>query len=176
MNDWTIRSATTSDVPDILDIYNYYVHTSTCTFQLEPDTLDARMAWFTQRSEAHPVVVAEQDGRVIAWGALSPWNSRAGYVHSVEVSVYVRHELRTRGVGKGIMRELIRRAQSLGHHVLVGGSCTEHPASIALQESVGFTRAASYQQIGRKFGRWLDVVYLQMVLPEPAEPATSPQP
>jgi L-amino acid N-acyltransferase len=159
-----IRLATEADLPAIREIYNHYVHTSTCTYQYEPDTEAERLAWFQSHGEKHPAVVAEVNGEVVGWASLSPWKERAGYAWSVEASVYVRLDCQRRGIGKALLLELIERARSVGHHVLIGGACTEHLGSIALQESVGFERVAHFRETGYKFGRWLDVIYLQLIL------------
>ena len=159
-----IRPATEADLAAIRDIYNHYVERSTCTFQIEPDTEAERLAWFRGRSPAHPVTVAEAGGEVVGWAALSPWKSRAAYARSVEASVYVRPDRHRRGVGRALLLDLIRRARELGHHALIGGACTEHPASVALQESLGVERVGCFREVGHKVGRWLDVVYLQLLL------------
>lgn len=160
----SIRLATTADLGAIRDIYNHYVATSTCTFQLEPDTLEERAAWFHERSAKHPVIVAESSGEVVGWGSLHPWKSRAGYARSTEASIYVRHDLHRRGIGKALLLDLIERARAAGHHTLIGGACSEEVGSIALQEALGFQRVAHFRETGFKFGRWLDVVYLQLML------------
>jgi phosphinothricin acetyltransferase len=159
-----VRHAADSDLPVIRDIYNYYVLTSTCTFQVEPDTEAERLEWFQEHGDRYPVLVAEVDGEVVGWGSLSPWNKRAAYARSVEASVYVRSDHQRRGVGRALLVTIIDRAQALGHHVLIGGACTEQAGSIALQESLGFERVACFRQVGYKFGRWLDVAYFQIVL------------
>lgn len=159
-----VRTAAVSDLSAIRDIYNHYVLTSTCTFQLEPDSEAERLAWFRQHSEQHPVIVADAAGDVVGWGSLSPWNKRAAYARSVEASVYVRSDRQRHGIGRALLEALIDRARSLGHHVLIGGACTEQAGSIALQESLGFERVACFRQVGYKFGRWLDVAYFQIVL------------
>jgi phosphinothricin acetyltransferase len=158
------RLAAYSDLTAIRDIYNYYVLNSTCTFQVEPDTEAERLAWFQEHGELHPVLVAECDGVVVGWGSLSTWNKRAAYARTVEASVYVRSDQQRRGVGRVLLVALIDRARTLGHHVLIGGACTEQAGSIALQESLGFERVACFRQVGHKFGRWLDVAYFQIVL------------
>jgi L-amino acid N-acyltransferase YncA len=159
-----IRAATQSDLRAIRDIYNYYVERSTCTFQVEPDTEEERLAWFQGRSPAHPVTVAEAAGEVVGWAALSPWKSRCGYAQSVEASVYVRHDQHRRGIGRALMLDLIERAGAAGLHTIIGGACTEQAASLALQGSLGFQTAATFREVGFKFGRWLDVVYMQFFL------------
>ena len=159
-----VRPATFADLPAVRDIYNFYVRASTCTFQLEPDTEAERLAWFQARSDKHPATVAEADGEIVGWGSLSAWKDRAAYDRTVEASVYVRADRHRRGVGRAILEDLVERARALGHHVIIGGACTEHPGSIALQEAVGFVPVACFREVGYKFGRWLDVAYLQRVL------------
>jgi L-amino acid N-acyltransferase YncA len=159
-----IRPATVADLGAMRDIYNYYVARSTCTFQVEPDTEAERLAWFRERSPAHPVTVAERAGEVVGWASLSAWKSRCAYARSVEASVYVRHALHRRGVGSALMLDLIERARAAGHHTVIGGACTEQAASLALQEALGFERVACFREVGHKFGRWLDVAYMQLFL------------
>ena len=159
-----IRTAAITDLGAIRDIYNYYVARSTCTFQVEPDTEALRLAWFQGRSPAHPVIVAEVAGEVVGWASLSPWNSRCAYARSVEASVYIRHDLQRRGIGRALMLELIERARAAGLHTIIGGACTEQTASLELQESLGFKRVACFKEVGYKFGRWLDVAYMQLLL------------
>lgn len=159
-----IRLATVDDLPAVREIYNYYVERSTCTFQLELDTEAQRLEWFLSRSPAHPVVVADVAGDVVGWASLSAWHARAGYARTVEASVYIRHDFHRHGLGRRLMLDLIERARSLGHHTIIGGACTEQAASLALQESLGFERVAHFRQVGHKSGRWLDVVYMQLML------------
>src|SRR6185295_4722008 len=143
MSDVTIRLATPADLPAINDIYNYYVHHSTCTYQLEPETLEERTAWFEQHSpDKHPVTVAILEGAIVGWGALSQFRPRAAYQHSVEASVYLRHDVHRRGIGKALLLDLIARAKAAGHHTLIGGASADQTASLALQESLGFQRVA----------------------------------
>jgi len=161
----TIRLATSADLPAINDIYNYYVLRSTCTYQLEPETLADREAWFlTHLPDKYPVTVAELDGQIAGWGSLSKFRDRAAYAPTVEASVYIRHDLHRRGLGRAHLADLIERARQIGYHSIIGGASGEQTASIALQESLGFIRVAHFQQIGYKFGQWLDVVFMQLML------------
>lgn len=162
--DVRIRPATVADLPAVRAIFNHYVTTSTCTFQIEPETEAERLAWFSERTDAHPVTVAENHGEVVGWAALSPWKSRCAYARSVDVSVYIRHDLHRRGIGRGLLADLIKRARAAGHHTVIGGVCSEQTASVALHEGLGFERVACFREVGYKFGRWLDVIYLQLVL------------
>lgn len=157
----TIRLATLADLDAVRTIYNHYVASSTCTYQIDPSSEEEHRAWFTQRSAAHPVTAAECAGEVVGWAALSPWKPRAGYAHTVEASVYVRHDSQRRGIGRALLLDLLERARAAGHHTVIGGASADQVASIALQESVGFRHVGRFRETGRKFGRWLDVVYMQ---------------
>jgi L-amino acid N-acyltransferase len=161
----TLRLAAATDLPAINDIYNHYVLCSTCTYQLEPETLEAREAWFAAHSpDKYPVTVAEIEGGVVGWGSLSKFRDRAAYDGSVEASIYIHHDYHRRGLGRALLVDLIVRARAAGFHTLIGGCSADQAASLALQESLGFTRVAHFQEVGYKFGRWLDVIFLQLML------------
>jgi L-amino acid N-acyltransferase YncA len=160
-----IRIATDADVPTINDIYNYYVHHSTCTYQLEPEPLEGRKKWFAAHPpDKYPVTVAEIAGQIVGWGSLSKFRDRAAYDSSVEASVYIHHKHHRRGLGRAILLDLIDRARQIGFHTLLGGASADQTASIALQESLGFEHVARFREVGNKFGQWLDVVFLQLML------------
>ncbi len=159
-----IRLATLADCEAIHDIYNYYVTHSTCTYQTEPDPIEVRRAWFSARGVEHPVTVAELDGVVVAWGALSRFHPRAAYRRTVENAVYVHHAHHGRGIGRAVLADLLLRAKSLDHHTVIALVSAEQTASLALHEKAGFVRAGRLSQAGFKFDQWLDVVYLQKML------------
>ena len=160
----TIRPALLEDCAAINEIYNHYVLHDTCTYQTEPDTLSERQAWFERHGGPHPVLVAEERGEVLAWGALSTFHPRAGYRFSVEDSVYVRHDRQQRGLGKALLGELLAAARSHGHHTVLALISADKPISIALHHSFGFAQAGLLRQAGYKFETWLDVAYLQLML------------
>lgn len=162
-----IRLATADDLPAINDIYNYYVPRSTCTYQLEPEPLEGRQAWFASHPEdSYPVIVAEVEGRIVGWGSLSKFRERAAYQPTVEASVYIHHDFHRRGTGRALLVDLIGRARAIGYHSLIGGASGDQAASLALQESLGFTKVAHFKEIGYKFGQRLDVVFMQLMLKE----------
>lgn len=165
MSAFTVRLATEADSEAIRDIYNYYVHHSTCTYQIEPETAAERLAWMRERSAKFPATVAEADGVVIGWAALSPWKSRCGYAWAAEASVYIHHAHHRRGVGKALLLDIIERAKAAGMHVIIGGASADQTASLALQYAVGFEPIGTFREVGRKFDRWLDVTYTQLTLP-----------
>ncbi len=164
MSACSIRLATPDDAGIINAIQNHYVVHSTATFHTEPQTLEDRLAWLEGRSPAHPVTVAQADGSVVGWGSLEVFRGRPAYRHTAELSIYVHRECHRRGIGRSILADLLTRARALGHHTLVGGCCSESTAIIALLEVSGFSRVAHFREVGRKFDRWLDVVFLQRVL------------
>ncbi len=162
--DIRIRLATADDLGRINEIYNHYVLHSTCTYQEEPHTAEERARWFQDHGPAHPVTVAELDGRVIGWGSLSRFHSRSAYRFSIENSVYVDHGWHRRGVGGRLLADLIARGRAAGHHTIVAGIDGEQVASVAIHEKFGFERVAHLRQVGFKFDRWLDVIYMQVML------------
>jgi phosphinothricin acetyltransferase len=162
-----IRPAAESDLVAINDIYNHYVLHSTCTYQEEPESLESRRRWFHHHGGKHPVIVAENGGRVLGWGSLSAYHPRSAYRHTVENSVYVHHEHLHEGIGSQLLQDLILRARNLGHRAIIAGIDAEQPASVALHAKFHFEKVGHLKQVGLKFGRWLDVVYMQLTLEIP---------
>ena len=162
MSDVVIRPATAADLGAINDIYNHYVLHSTCTYQTEPEKIETRRAWFDRHGERHPVIVAERAGEVVGWGSLSPFQARAAYANTVENSVYVRHDLRRAGIGGRLLAELITIAKRLGHHTIIAGIDADQAGSVAVHARHGFVKVAHLKEVGHKFDRWLDVVYMQL--------------
>jgi phosphinothricin acetyltransferase len=159
-----IRDANASDLQAINDIYNHYVLTSTCTYQTEPETMEARLAWFKHHGPEHPITVALEGDRVVGWGSLSKFHARAAYSRSVENSVYVDPRDQRRGIGRLLLGDLIERAKRLGHHTIIAGIDAEQTASVGLHEALGFEKVALLKEVGFKFGRWLHVIYMQKMV------------
>jgi phosphinothricin acetyltransferase len=162
-----IRKALQQDVPSILEIYNEVIASSTAIYADDPVSLDNRMAWFAQQEErGFPVLVATApEGDVIGFSAFADWRGAwPGYRHTVEHSVHVRRDRRGAGVGRRLIEALFPYAQALGKHVMIGGIDAANAASIRLHESLGFHQVAHFHEVGRKFDRWLDLVFMQRVL------------
>ena len=164
MNEPQIRLATEADLPIINDIYNHYVLNSTCTYQLEPERMEDRLKWFAAHGVKHPVTVVEVEGKVVGWGSLSQFHRRAAYANTVENSIYIHHEQRRKGLGSALLADQIRRAREIGHHTILAIIDSDQPGSIGLHQKYGFAKAAHLRQLGFKFNRWLDVVYMQLLL------------
>ena len=159
-----IRFATCDDLPAINDIYNHYVLHSTCTYQEVPVTMPDRLTWFAAHGPKHPITVALLEDKIVGWGSLSPFHKRAAYRNTVENSLYVAHTHHRRGIGRLLLADLIARARQIGHHTIIAGIDADQPASIALHAALGFEEVAFLKQVGYKFGRWLDVRYMQLML------------
>jgi phosphinothricin acetyltransferase len=158
------RLATLADAESLRQIYNLEVTTSTVTFDLVPRTLEQQEEWLAKRSGAHAVLVAEDDAEVVGFASLSPYRDRAAYSTTVEDSIYIARSHRGRGVGKALLGDLVDVARQHGFHAMMARIVGGHEASIKLHESVGFTVVGVEKEVGRKFGRWLDVVVLQRML------------
>jgi phosphinothricin acetyltransferase len=159
-----LRLATQSDLSVINDIYNHYVLHSTCTYQLEPETMEDRRNWFDDHGEKHPITVAEVDGKVVGWGSLSCFHKRAAYSKTVENSLYIHPDHRRQKIGSALLADQITRARQLGHHTILAIIDSDQIGSITLHERFGFSKNAHLKELGFKFNRWLDVVYMQLIL------------
>ena len=169
----SIRAATEADLGAINDIYNHYVQHSTCTYQEEPEKLEARQQWFHRHDEHHPVIVAVAEEKAVGWGSLSAYHQRSAYRRTVENSVYVQHEHHRRGIGAMLLADLIQRARQLGHHAIIAGIDAEQAASVAIHAKFGFQKVGHLSQIGYKFNRWLDVIYMELLLNPAAQKSAS---
>ena len=163
-DDVTLRDATVADAGAINGIYNHYVRASTCTFQTVEVTEPERVAWLEEHDEARPVVVVERDGAVVAWGALSRFRARQAYDTTVEVSVYVAASHVRQGLGRTLLEHLLGRARTAGHHAVMALIAADQEPSVALHAKYGFVEVGRLRESGRKFDRWLDVVYMELVL------------
>jgi phosphinothricin acetyltransferase len=159
-----IRKAQPADVEAITEIYNEAILTTTATFDLEPKTVADRRAWLESHDERHPVIVAEVDGRVVGWACLTKWSDRPAYDETAETSFYVHSDFRGQGIGRRLKEAIIDEARRLGFHSLIARVADESGASYHLNESFGFSHVGTLKEVGRKFGRLLDVHILQKML------------
>jgi phosphinothricin acetyltransferase len=166
-----VRSAEEKDLPEILVIYNEIIVNTTAVYDYEPHTAAMRKQWWdTKKEQGFPVFVAEEEGRIIGFSSIGPFRAWAAYKYSVENSIYVATDVRGKGVGKLLMRPLIDAARKLEMHTILAGIDASNEASIRLHEWFGFKEVAHFKEVGYKFGRWLDLKFLQLVLDTPAAP------
>jgi phosphinothricin acetyltransferase len=161
-----VRPARPGDLPAILAIYNEAVETTTAIWNWTKVDLANRRAWFDARtSQGYPVLVAEGgEGRALAYASFGDWRPFEGYLHTVEHSVYVAAEARGNGLGADLLTALIEEARRRGKHVMLGGIEAGNAASLALHRKLGFLETARMPEVGRKFDRWLDLVFMQKML------------
>jgi phosphinothricin acetyltransferase len=164
-----MRDATEADLAAILEITNEAIANTTAIWSLTPATLDSRRGWFQdRRTRGFPVLVVVDGGTVqgfASFGDFRPWE---GYLHTVEHSLYVRPEAQGRGIGKQLLRGLVTRAAALGKHAMVAGIEGDNAVSLALHSRAGFEERGRLRQVGRKFDRWLDLVFMELLLPTTA--------
>lgn len=164
MSDLIVRRATQADAPVINDIYNYYVSTSSATFDTSETPLSERREWLTHHGDQHPVLVVERDGEVLAWGSLSKWASRCGWRHTVEVSTYVAADSLGGGLGPLLLAELVTAARNAGHHAVIAQISSDNLPSLKMVERAGFERVGTLREVGYKFDSWIDLALLELIL------------
>ena len=161
-----IDDASEADLPGILEIYNDAVHHTLAIWNETPVDLANRLDWWhARRAQGYPVLVArDSDGTVLGYASFGDWRPFEGFRHTVEHSVYIHPSARGRGVARGLMTALIERAREASKHVMVAGIESGNAASLALHRRLGFTVTAEMPQVGCKFGRWLDLTFMQLAL------------
>ena len=161
----TIRPAKLADLAAINAIYNHYVAHSTCVWTTQPCSKRERKAWYAEHGRTMPVLVAESDGRVVGWGALGTFRPAYTAAGTLEDSVYVHHDFQRRKIGSRLLAALIEAARRMGLRSILANISADQTPSIRLHEKFGFQEVAHLRQVGRKFGRRMDAVYLQLLLP-----------
>lgn len=168
-----VRAATRADLPRILEIHNDAVLTTTAVFHYAPQTLDERKAWFDARLEGGWPIIAVADtatDELLAYGSYGPFRAWPAYKYSVEHSVYVHEDARGRGIGRMALVALIEAAEAGRYRTMIAGVVADNAASLALHRSLGFEDVARFREVGFKFGRWLDLCFLQKMLRGPDAP------
>ncbi|NVZ61356.1 N-acetyltransferase family protein [Pseudomonas gingeri] len=174
---YVIRDAQHADLPAIRDIYNDAVLNTTSIWNEQPVDLGNRQAWFSARqAQAYPIlVIVDATDSVLGYASYGDWRPFEGFRHTVEHSVYVRNDQRGNGLGPRLMAALIERAREGGKHIMVAAIESGNAASVRLHERLGFASTGQMPQVGVKFGRWLDLTFMQLCLNPGAEPPTANQ-
>ncbi|AJE97292.1 GNAT family N-acetyltransferase [Pandoraea apista] len=158
-----VRDATDADLIAIRDIYNDAVEHTTAIWNEVLVDVDNRREWLAARvARGFPVIVAERDGKVAGYASFGDWRAFDGYRHTVEHSIYVDRHTRGGGAGETLMRALIDRARALGIHVMIASIEAQNAPSIRLHEKLGFRRVGTFNEVGTKFGRWLDLTCMEL--------------
>jgi phosphinothricin acetyltransferase len=160
-----IRDAREADLPGLLEIYNDVIATSTAVYSYIPVTLEDRREWWKARvALGYPVLIAADASGVLGFSTFGDFRAWPGYRFTVEHSVHVRAGVRGQGIGQQLLSALFPRASALGKHVMIAGVDAENAASIRFHERLGFERVAHLREVGFKFDRWLDLVFLQRLI------------
>jgi L-amino acid N-acyltransferase len=160
-----VRAAGEADLPGILAIYNEVIRTSTAVYTDDPVPLADRAAWFAGRqAQGYPVLVAEDAAGIAGFASFGDFRAWPGYRFTVEHSVHVADGRRGQGIGTALMRVLLERGAALGKHVMVAGIDADNGGSIRMHERLGFEQTGHLKEVGWKFGRWLDLVFMQRKL------------
>ena len=166
-----IRPAVESDLADILRIYNQAIEKTTAVFEYRAHTIEMRREWFRAKEAAsRPVLVAVESDAVVGFASYGPFRAWPAYKYSEELSVYVEEQVRGRGIGTTLVRAIVAEARAHDLHVLIAGITADNAASLRLHEKLGFVEVAHIREVGYKFGRWLDLKLLQILLDGPRQP------
>ena len=160
----TIRRARLEDAASIARIYNEAILTTVATFDTEPKTVEERVQWLQSHDDRHPIFVAEVEGAVVGWASITLWSDRPAYADTAETSFYVHSAHRGRGIGRKLKESTIEEARRLGYHTLIARITEGSTESLHLNESAGYVHVGTLKEVGRKFGKLLDVHILQKML------------
>lgn len=158
-----IRHARPEDLPAITEIYNEAVAQTVATFDTRPVSLDEQRHWLAEHGGKYPVMVAEADGPVVGWASLSKWSDRCAYADTAEISLYVLKRMQGRGIGRRLIETIIAEGRRVGLHSILARIAEGNAVSVHLHEAVGFQLVGVMREVGRKFGKLLDVHLMQKI-------------
>ncbi len=158
-----IRPAEQRDLPAIVDIYNEAILHTTATFDTQIKTVDDQRPWFDKHGDKYPIIVAEEDDKVIGWASMSQWSDRCAYAATAEASLYVREGYQGKGVGRQLSVAILKAAREAGLHTAILRIAGDNAASIKLAESLGFKHIGVMKEVGQKFDKLLDVYLMQVI-------------
>ena len=166
-----IRPAREADLPEILDIYNHVILNTTAVYSYKPHTLEMRKAWYDDKVKCgYPIFIAEDAGRLAGLSTYGPFRVWPAYKYTIENSIYVAADQRGKGVARLLMQPLIDSARRQDYHAIIAGIDSTNEASLRLHRSFGFEEVAHFREVGYKFGRWLDLKFLELLLATPLNP------
>ena len=158
-----IDIATKQDLNRIVEIYNWAIENSSATFDTDSKTIQSQFGWFESHDEKHPVIVARKNGRVLAWGSISPWSDRCAYSGTGEISFYVDPDFHRKGIGFNILKRLIEIGKEKNFRTLVSRIAGKSEASVHLHKKLGFSNIGTMKNVGKKFDEIIDVHLMQIL-------------
>jgi len=158
-----IDIATKQDLNRIVEIYNWAIENTSATFDTDRKTIQSQLGWFESHDEKHPVIVARENGRVLAWGSISPWSDRCAYSGTGEISFYVDPDFHRKGIGSNILKRLIEIGKEKNFRTLVSRIAGKSEASVHLHKKLGFSNIGTMKNVGKKFDEIIDVHLMQIL-------------
>lgn len=166
-----IREANKTDLQPILDIYNDAILNTTAVYDYKPHTLDMRQQWYDEKLKKNiPVLVADINDRVVGFTSYGPFRAWPAYKYSIEHSVYVHRDFRNQGIARKLLTNLIDTVRNKEVHTIIAGIDADNMASIHLHQQLGFEDAGHFNAVGYKFGKWLNLRFLQLILENNLQP------
>ena len=159
-----VRPASPADAAEICGIYNHYVLNTTITFEEEAVTEREMSARMSEILPQFPWLVWEEENKVIGYAYAGKWKTRSAYRYSTETTVYLGRDNVGRGIGRKLYEQLLQGLRERGVHSVIGGMALPNAASQRLHEGLGFKKVAHFEQVGWKFGKWIDVAYWELIL------------
>ena len=171
MEHLSIRPATENDLEGILEIYNDAIINTTAVYNYKPHTIEMRKKWFAEKQAAgHPVLVATIGDKVVGFVSYGFFRAWAAYKYTVEHSVYVHPNFRKRGIARELLEMIIETARQNNIHAIIAGIDSDNGISIQLHKQFKFVEVAKFLQVGYKFGKWLDLIFMELLLDTPLNP------
>jgi L-amino acid N-acyltransferase len=160
-----IRPAEPDDLESILAIYNHAIVHTTAVYDYQPRSSEAHRQWFeNKKTQGLPILVAHNGTNLLGFGSFGPFRPWPAYQFTVENSLYVDVSHRRRGAGSALLERLLQLAAAGGYHAMVAGIDAANEPSLALHRKFGFEPVAHFREVGWKFNRWLDLVFLERLL------------
>ena len=159
-----IRSIKPSDCKSVTDIYNYYIETTSITFEEVPITVSEMQNRVNGIRELFPYLVYEEDGKILGYAYVDTFHSRSAYRFTLENSIYLRNGYQGKGIGKALMNELLNEAKKRDTHSIIAVIALPNERSVNLHEAFGFKNVGTLKEVGRKFDKWIDVGYWELIL------------
>jgi L-amino acid N-acyltransferase YncA len=158
-----IRPALKKDLSAITEIYNDAALNTTATFHIKPKSFSEQEEWFERHTGKYIVIVAVEGDVVVGWASLSPWSDRCAYSNTADIAVYIKDEFRGKGIGKKLIRELLKKGSENGLHTAIAKICSENQVSLNMFKKLGFDNVGTMKEVGYKFGKVLDVCLMQIM-------------
>ena len=159
-----IREVRPDDAAQIAGIYNRYILETTISFETQPLSAEDMRIRIEEISSYFPYFVAENNGKLTGYCYAHPWKERAAYCKTLETTIYLASEAKGKGLGTRLMTQLIKECRNRGYHALIACITAENEESCQFHERLGFKKVSHFEQVGQKFGRWLDVADYELML------------